>query len=183
MTGARRLTLAIVLAGAAAGLFSRMAPLAPASTAGKAVGARQPNFERLSVAVGDRIGPYAFDGVQRRAGVTLRLRSPACDGPIFMTPYDAAAAAPAQLIALRYPAAQWSSLHVYQGRAYDNFEHFFAQMRALAARARDPLLLAPIDYADQFYFLFHAPAGCALAHDDAVAATRAVLAVATGAGQ
>jgi hypothetical protein len=170
----RRVALALLVVALAVGLWLRFGPRAAA-----------PEREaRLSLShkearVIGRVGPFIVDGVGDRERQSLRLRHEACAGPVFVSAAHIFGATAERLIAFHYPGAAWRTFYVYHGRVSENFARFPALVRFIAGRVRAQLTLSRLDPSEMVFFTFHAPADCALDEKDLVAASNALLGLAT----
>ena len=112
MTNIRHVALALLLLSGLLGLIFRLAGW-------NELALGEPILNLTNIAAGQNIGPFVADGTEGRDSlVSLRLRSPRCEGTIFLTSSYMDSRPPEKLIAYRYPATEWRSIYVHRGQAF-----------------------------------------------------------------
>jgi hypothetical protein len=174
VTNLRRLALASVVVGGLIGVFVKLGT-------GGFIPHKSSSINLSRLALGEKIGPFAFEGLVDRDSQYLQLRSTQCEGSIFMTFSSVSYAPPKDLTALFYPATEWRTLYVHRGQTYDTFDTFTripAYVRVLALRLLTAITLSAHDHqSEELFFSFRIPVGCALDRSAAIAASEAVIAL------
>ena len=166
----RALLFALIVIGCLAGVGLRIA--APNSTP-----TSLDYLARANVA-GKQAGPFTVEASGNDGPLTLRLRSTQCGGLIDVAAARVDSAPREQFITASYPSPAWRAVHVYDGRAYDDFVRLAPYVHFLARRLVAELTLSPIDVTDLAVFTFYSPADCPLDRPSLVAAAKALIALA-----
>ena len=144
----RAAAFTVVALSVLAGLASRIALARSSADAPAFAG-----VESLNLDPGQRFGDGAFDGAVNEGVASVRLKSPACAGPVYAAPIELKAVAFVELADRAYLAHPgYTTTNVYRGRMRPTFSHF---ERVLA---RNPLIPYGVDYFVRFY----TPPGCAI---------------------
>lgn len=167
----RGLTITVVIAAIAAGVFARTA-------AGGIVPVEASTYdsEKLSLTPGAGIGPFTLEALEMHGGDSLRMSSPQCGLPSFLTIEFAGARAPDEHIASLFPASDWRAIYVYQGEISDSFSRIPAWLQHLGAVVTHAIKGASRDAAHDIFFVLHTPRACAIEPSAGLAASNAVLA-------
>lgn len=172
----RRLALASLLVGGIIGAFVQFG-------VGNFIPHKLASIEFSRLALGEQIGPLAFEGLVDRESQSLQLQSARCERSIFMTVSSVKNSPPEQYIAHLYPTTEWRTVYVYRGQAHDTFARVPALLRFLALRAMSVVTLSVSHLSDEFVFTFHVPVTCTLEHSAAIAASNEIIALAASSGR
>ncbi len=143
------------------------------------------NFDRLTLSNGQTAGPFWVEGREAhegKGGGSLRLRLPQCPRPIVVAASAFSDTLPEKLLARLYPSAEWDTRYIYHRRLYKSLAElppkFLMRLRLLFL----DLTLQPRETTDNYIFAFHAPLGCVVDGDAALAAVDSLVAAQRGSG-
>jgi len=165
VTNVRRLTLAVVIAGAIIGGFVKIA-----TGSFTAPGYYEIDFSTLP----EKIDQFHIEGRGEKDG-SLRVRFARCEQPIFVNAFLIRHDSSQALSELLYPPNRWRSLYVYRGHSYDSFARIPAYLRLVALRSLEAITVSARDFSYEHYFAFRVPVECAIDANSAISASNTML--------
>lgn len=176
MIVARRIALSVIVICGLIGFVAKAR-----NAANLALAASQ-NSDRSPFAMGEKIGPFVYDGLWRTNKGSWRLRSPKCDHPlnVWLIPTDEVLNK--NSINTIYPEKEWRAYYYFDGQAYDALPYFRMTVRRWAT-----LLFAAPTYSLEnvmqfFYVAFFVPKECDVEREKTVVASAEIFARLKGEG-
>ncbi|MFY9657799.1 MAG: hypothetical protein WAK01_14685 [Methylocystis sp.] len=174
MSFARAFVLACIVLCASIGLTSRAKLRATLASAAAPASIADPFM------VGERFGPFLYDGLWRTNKQNLRLVAPNCPRPLSVWLLSSDAALDLSVFKQLVPGKNWRTRMVFEGRIQEELPYY----RALALRwltltfSNPPYNLR--DASRVFYTVFVVPDECAVSDEDILAAHSAIFIRFTG---
>jgi hypothetical protein len=170
MIHARRLALSLIVICGLIGFVAK------ARDAARFALAASQNSDRSLFDMGEKIGPFVYEGLWRTNKGSWRLRSPKCGQPLNVWLFPTDEVLDVNSIEALHPAKEWRAHYIFEGQAYDALPYFRMTAHRWAALLFDAPAHSPGNVAQFFYLAFFVPKQCDIERKATLVATAEIFA-------